>query len=105
MLTKEYIFVLKKFQILHKLKKEDNLTSSSYLHLLDLSTLVEPNQMILAILMEQLQYGKAASVSINIVNLFVSKLCLCQAQQYLVPLLDRQKVWLWNVILDGPKLQ
>ena len=30
--------------------------------------------------------GKAASVSKKIVHLFVSKLCLRQAQQYLVPL-------------------
>ena len=30
--------------------------------------------------------GMAASVSRNIVHLFVSKLFVCQAQQYLVPL-------------------
>ena len=35
MLTKEYIFVLRNFQILHKLKKEGDLTSSRYLHMLD----------------------------------------------------------------------
>jgi hypothetical protein len=35
MLTKENIFVLRNFQILHKLKKEDDLTSFSYLHMLD----------------------------------------------------------------------
>ena len=51
-------------------------------------TRLEPNQMILAIFMGQLQQVKAASVSRNRVNLFVSKLCLCQAHQYLVPLLE-----------------
>ena len=33
--AKEYIFVLRNFKILHKLKKEDNLNSSRYLHMLD----------------------------------------------------------------------
>ena len=37
MLIKEYIFVLRNFQILHELKKEDDLTSSSYLHMVDQS--------------------------------------------------------------------
>jgi hypothetical protein len=36
MLTKEYIFVLRNFQVLHKLKKEDDLTSSGYLPMLNL---------------------------------------------------------------------
>ena len=36
MLTKEYTFVLGNFQILHKLKKEDDLTSYSYLQMLSL---------------------------------------------------------------------
>ena len=51
-----------------------------------MSTLVEPNQMILAILIDQLQWGKEPSDSRNIVHLLVSKLCLRQAQQYLVPI-------------------
>ena len=42
--------------------------------------------MILAILIDQLHLGKVASVSRNIVHLFVSKLSLPQAQQYPVPL-------------------
>ena len=42
--------------------------------------------MLLAILIDQLQQEKVASVSQNIVHLFVSKLSLPQAQQYLVPL-------------------
>ena len=36
-------------------------------------------------LIGQLQWGKAASVSRNIVHKLVSKLCLHQGQQYLVP--------------------
>ena len=36
MLTKEYIFVLRNFLLIHKIKKEDDLTSASYLHMLDL---------------------------------------------------------------------
>ena len=32
MLMKEYVFVSKNFLLLHKLKKEDDLTSDSYLH-------------------------------------------------------------------------
>ena len=32
MLTKEYVFVLRNFLLLHKLKKEDDLTSASYLN-------------------------------------------------------------------------
>ena len=44
-----------------------------------MSTLVEPNQMILAILVYQLKEGKVVSVSRNIVNVFVSKLCLLSA--------------------------
>ena len=44
--------------------------------------------MILAILIDQLQSGKVASVSRNIVHLFVSKLPLPKAQQYLVPLTE-----------------
>ena len=36
MLTKEYVFVLRNFPLLHKLKKEDDLTFASYLHMLDL---------------------------------------------------------------------
>ena len=52
--------------------------------------LVEQNPMILAILIDQLQYGKVASVSRNIVHLFVSKLFLLQAQQYPVPLVDEK---------------
>ena len=51
--------------------------------------------MILAILMDQLQWGKVASVSRNIGHLFVSKPSLSRAQQYLVCLIevwtDRQK--------------
>ena len=35
-LTKEYVFVLRNFPLLHKLKKKDYLTSASYLHMLDL---------------------------------------------------------------------
>ena len=46
--------------------------------------------MILIILIDQLQYGKADSVSQNAVYLFVAKLCLCQAQQYLVTLAQLQ---------------
>ena len=49
-----------------------------------MSTLVEPHQMILAILIDQLQQGKAASVSRNLVHLFVLQLYLRQAQQYRV---------------------
>ena len=47
---------------------------------------VEPNQMFLAILIDLSQQGKATSISRNKVHFFVSKLCLHQAQQYLVPL-------------------
>ena len=49
-------------------------------------TLVEPNPMVLAILIDQLQKGKVASLSRNIVHVFVLRLSLPQAQQYLVPL-------------------
>ena len=35
MLTKEFTLVLENFQILHKLKKKDDLTFSSHLHMLD----------------------------------------------------------------------
>ena len=40
--------------------------------------------------------GKVASVSRKIVNLFVSKLYLCQAQQYLFPLVTTQNLKLWQ---------
>ena len=47
---------LRTFQLLHNLKKEGDLTpvTVSYLHILDLhmSTLVDPKQMILAILID-----------------------------------------------------
>ena len=36
MLTKEYVFVLSNFPLEHDLKKEDDLTFASYLHMLDL---------------------------------------------------------------------
>jgi hypothetical protein len=51
-----------------------------------MSTLVEPNQIIQAILIDQLQQGKEASTSKNLVHLIVSQLCLRQAHQYLVPI-------------------
>ena len=50
-----------------------------------MSTLIEPNQMVLAILIDQLQQGNAGSVSRNIVHLIFVRLCLRQAQQYLIP--------------------
>ena len=53
-------FILRNFLLKHKFRKEDDLTSASYLHMLDLSTLVEPNQIILAILIYQLKWGKVA---------------------------------------------
>ena len=77
--TKEYVFALRNILLLHKLKKEDD--SASYLQ-----QLLKPNPMILTILIDQLQRGKVASVSRNIVHLFVSKLSFPQAQQNLVPL-------------------
>ena len=91
MQTKEYVFVSRNFLLLHKLKKlrRPNLCQL-FTYAGPMSTLVEPNQMILAILIDQLQQGKAAFVSRNIVYLFVSKLCLRQAQQYLVPLYKLQ---------------
>ena len=51
-----------------------------------MSTLVDPNKIILNILIDHLKQGKAASVSGNLVHLFVSQLCLSQAQQYLISL-------------------
>ena len=56
MLTKEYIFVLWNFQILHKLKKGTlpNLFQL-FTYAGPMSTLVEPNQIILGILIDQLQ--------------------------------------------------
>ena len=52
MLMKGYIFVSRNFLLSHTLKKEDDLTSASYLHY---RTLVKPSQMTLAILIDQLQ--------------------------------------------------
>ena len=47
---KGYVFVLRKFPLLHKLEKEDYLTSASAGYM---STPIEPNQMIVAILIDQ----------------------------------------------------
>ena len=88
MLMKEYVFVSRNFLLLHKLKKGRRL---NLCQLFTCWTLVEPSQMIPAILVDQLQQGKEASVSRNIVHLFVSKPCWPQAQQYLVPLLGYKK--------------
>ena len=77
LLKKEYVFVLKNFLLLFKLKKgrQPNLCQL-FTYAGPRSTLVEPNQMNLAILIDQLQQGKTASISRNIVQLFVSKLCV-----------------------------
>ena len=56
-----------------------------------MSTLVEPNLMILTILIYQLQYWKAASVSRNIVHLFVSKLVCTKFSSTLFPLWGGKK--------------
>ena len=95
MLMKEYVFVSRNFLLLHKLKKGRRL---NLCQLFTCWTLVEPSQMIPAILVDQLQQGKEASVSRNIVHLFVSKLCWPQAQQYLVPLLKESSIN-WSQII------
>ena len=56
--------------------------------------------MIKAILIDQLQQGKAAFVNKNTVHLFISKLCFRQAQQYLVHLYQiletlQLREWFW----------
>ena len=75
-----------------------------------MQTLVKSNQMIPAILTDQLQYGRAASVSRKKVQLFVPKLCLRQAQQYLGSLwLSLSKMrWVSKPFIihcNGPKHQ
>ena len=95
MLMKEYVFVSRNFLLLHKLKKGRRL---NICQLFTCWTLVEPSQMIPAILVDQLQQGKEASVSRNIVHLFVSKLCWPQAQQYLVPLLHVLQVFMSKMV-------
>ena len=93
------IFFLKKFPPFTETKKgrQPNLCQL-VAYAGHMSTLLETNQMVLAMWIDQLQQGRAASVSRNIVHLFVLKLCLWQAQQYLDPLFSIRS------LVDQPQL-